>query len=360
MPADAPLLTIAIPTFNRAAYLEDGMAALIPQLVAAEQAHAGEVECVVSDNASTDGTASVLDAAAVALGTAGVALQRVRQPENIGSDRNFLFCFRAARGRYFWLMGDDDVLRPGAVEAVLQAVHAAEYDWIFLPPQPFRLDWRREFQPDPHRRGAQVVKAARQMALRVNVMITFISAMVVNRERLIQLVHEGKAEAPEEFVGTHLTQLSWSLPLLREHRQSLILWQRFVMGRQENGGGYSIGEVFGQGFVDTVQRLLPGQGSLAAIFTNVALRQWFPATMLELRTGDRGGKFALDQAEALLRRTFGSNFRYWLFTWPVLRLPLPLARAWQRAGHASARLLRVLRHPGDVLVKRRSRRSGLH
>ncbi len=361
MPDLTPLLTIAIPTFDRADYLRESLSQLLPQLIAAHRQYPGEVEFLVSDNASTDGTAAVLDEAETVLEAAGARglFRRMRQADNIGSDRNFVYCFRQAGGRYFWLCGDDDILRPGAVAAVLEAVRTAAYDWIFLPPEPFQTNWREEFRPDPYGRQAQVVTSAREMALRVNVMITFISGMVVHRERLLTLLggdasHAAPVEAPEAFIGTHLTQLSWTLPLLRDHRQSLILWQRFVLGRQMNGGGYSIGEVFGGGFVQTVRRLLPGQPRLTAIFSNIALRQWFPATMLELRQNDRGNHFALHEAEDLLRTTFGGNFRYWLFTWPVLRLPLGLAALWQRAGGTGARLLRLLHHPDDVERKLRS------
>ncbi len=339
----SPLLTIAVPTYNRAAYLREFLAELAPQLRAL--ADPADVEILVSDNASTDDTPAVLDA------FRDIGIQVTRQPENIGSDRNFVFLFRQARGRYFWLCGDDDILRPGAVDAVLAALRTVDYDWIFLPPEPFQHDWRTEFQPDPHHRTTQAVHSARQMALHVNVMLTFITGMVVHRERLLTL----HAPPPEDFIGTNLTQLAWTLPFLRDYRQSLILWQRFVLGRQMNSGGYSLAQVFGAGFVDVVRRLLPDRPRIAAIFLNLALRQWFPATVLQLRQADRGSSFQFHEADALLTRTFRRNFRFWLFTWPVLRLPLPLAAAWVRIGHATNRALRLVQHPGGVATKVRSR-----
>ena len=343
----APLLTIAIPTYNRSPFLQESLGVLGPQIAELARLHPGLVELLISDNASTDSTASVLDAAQAA----GVPMRRLLQPENVGSDRNFVGCFRAARGRYFWLCGDDDILRPGAVQAVLDAVREADYDWIFLPPEPFHTDWQSEFRPDPYGRTAQVVTGAREMALRVNVMVTFISGNVVNRERLMAI----HAEAPEALIGTHLTQLSWTLPLLRDHRRSLILWQRWVAGRRMNSGGYSVGEVFGPGFVATVHRLLPHQPRLASVFTNIALRQWFPSTLVELRESETD-HFHLQEASASLHRTFRRNFRFWLFTWPVLRLPLSLARHWARAGHIVSRLVRLLQLPSDALFKLTHRR----
>lgn len=343
-----PLLTIAIPTYNRVRFLRESLQVLGPQIIALDEQHPGEIELVISDNASTDDTAAFLDAAMCD----GLPMRRLCQTENVGSDRNFIACFREARGRYFWLCGDDDILRPGAVAAVLDALRNADYDWIFLPPEPFESDWQAEFRPDPYGRKSQVVTSAREMALRVNVMVTFISGNVINRERLLSL----NTEPPEVLIGTHLTQLGWTLPLLREHRRSLIFWQRYVAGRRMNSGGYSVGEVFGAGFVSVVGRMLPHQPQLAAIFINIALRQWFPATLVELRDNGNGGRFELQKAGASLRHTFGRNFRFWLFTWPVMHLPLPFAKVWSRVSHLTGRLIRTLQMPSDIFYKLTHRR----
>ena len=75
--------------------------------------------------------------------------------------------------------------------------------------------------------------------------------------------------------------------------------------------------------------------------------------MLQLR--QHGGDAHLREAALHLRRTFGRNFRFWLFTWPVLRLPIPLAAAWTRLGQGINRALRLTHHPADTLLKLSSR-----
>ncbi len=54
-PSEAPLLTIAIPTYNRSRYLREFLEALLPQIESA-----GDVELLISDNASPDDTAQML------------------------------------------------------------------------------------------------------------------------------------------------------------------------------------------------------------------------------------------------------------------------------------------------------------
>lgn len=100
-------LSICIPTYNRARYLRE----LLPAIL--DRVDVGEVEVVVSDNASTDDTAEYL--------------RTIKHPdlrwwtneENIGGDRNFLKCVAEARGEYVWLFGDDDIMPAGAVGRVV-------------------------------------------------------------------------------------------------------------------------------------------------------------------------------------------------------------------------------------------------
>lgn len=94
------MLSICIPTFQRAAFL----ARCLEQLEAVHELPFS-VEIVVSDNASTDNTTQVLAAAATRL-----PLRVVRQSENVGAERNVLSALRAATGRYAVYMGDDDAL----------------------------------------------------------------------------------------------------------------------------------------------------------------------------------------------------------------------------------------------------------
>lgn len=101
-----PKVTIAIPTFNRADYLQQAIDSALAQ------SHAN-VEILISDNASTDGTAALL---------ARVTDPRVRvlrQAQNIGMMPNWNACLDAATGVYFIMLSDDDLLDPGAIEAMV-------------------------------------------------------------------------------------------------------------------------------------------------------------------------------------------------------------------------------------------------
>jgi len=109
----APLVTIAIPTYNRAELLRGAIAAV------RAQTHPS-IHLVVCDNGSTDGTEALVRE----LLASGQAIEYIRQPSNLGPTANFTTAGAAARGDYFMWYADDDWIPPEYVERCL-AVHRA-------------------------------------------------------------------------------------------------------------------------------------------------------------------------------------------------------------------------------------------
>ena len=108
------LLTVAVPTFNRADLITETLASL-------ETACAGRadrVEVLVVDNASPDATAAAVRAFEGRL----PGLRYQRQDVNAGGEANFYRCYEAALGRFVWVVGDDDLVEPEAVDRILAAL----------------------------------------------------------------------------------------------------------------------------------------------------------------------------------------------------------------------------------------------
>lgn len=106
-----PLVTIAIPTYNRAAtYLRPCLEGALAQTY-------GNVEVVVSDNGSTD------DTEALVRGYHDPRVRYFRQPRNIAPNDNFNFCLHQAKGEYFQLLLDDEQIDPDFVETCLRKAH---------------------------------------------------------------------------------------------------------------------------------------------------------------------------------------------------------------------------------------------
>ena len=95
---DLPFITIGIPTYNR------GSGTLPMTLESALSQDYPNFEIVVSDNGSTDNTQEVVRG----FGTDRV--NYIRQAVNIGVTKNYNACLQAARGDYFLLLHDDDLI----------------------------------------------------------------------------------------------------------------------------------------------------------------------------------------------------------------------------------------------------------
>ncbi len=107
--------TLCIPTFNRRALV----ARAVDSALAEAEANAG-VEVLVLDNASSDGTYAMLRSRY----GKRAKLRLLRNPRDLGMVGNWNKGLRLAKGRYFALLSDDDLLLPGFLGAGL-AAHAA-------------------------------------------------------------------------------------------------------------------------------------------------------------------------------------------------------------------------------------------
>lgn len=101
------ILTMAIPTYNRAKYLKRALLSI------AEQCD-NRLEILVSDNASSDETEEIVHEMKKYM-----PIKYIKNKENIGSDMNFLQCLREATGKYTVLLGDDDLIIDGKMDIIL-------------------------------------------------------------------------------------------------------------------------------------------------------------------------------------------------------------------------------------------------
>jgi glycosyltransferase involved in cell wall biosynthesis len=99
-----PLVSIGIPTFNRLHSLRDALASVLV-------VYPFEVEIIVSD----DGSSAELGDYVRQLAAADPRLRYLRNERNLGMVPNWNVCLKAARGKWFKLLCDDDQLVPGAL-----------------------------------------------------------------------------------------------------------------------------------------------------------------------------------------------------------------------------------------------------
>ncbi len=111
----SPLLTIAIPTYNRAGFLKN----LLDGIVLQAEVLAGVVQICISNNASTDNT-RVLVMGYMEKYPGLITYNENR--ENLGLDKNLMKVMEMANGKFTWMMGDDDTVVAAGVGKVVDVI----------------------------------------------------------------------------------------------------------------------------------------------------------------------------------------------------------------------------------------------
>lgn len=108
-----PKLSLCISTYNRAGWVQVNLRNIFTQIAKPSD----DLEVLVVDNTSLDHTEEVVKP----------YLDRpdfryVRNPKNVGMLGNLAVTAQRAKGQYVWIIGDDDLTRPGAIDRVLQII----------------------------------------------------------------------------------------------------------------------------------------------------------------------------------------------------------------------------------------------
>lgn len=324
-----PLLTLAIPTFNRAWCLKELLLALIDQVKDEPR-----IELIISDNASPDETPSVMrDFLA-----RGLPVRYIRNCQNIGADANFLQCFEQARGKYVWLFSDDDVIIPGALKKVLNYCESAEYDLIWVSSYSFG----ESHQPRHAGNGNNAIEIsdAETYAKHLHIFFTFISGNIINKDRVI--AGKGAAEF-SSLVGTNFGQLAWTYTALNGFVRGLYIREKLIAVRADNTGGYKLFQVFGPGLADITKNWVKS-ASVRQVILNGTVQRFWPVMLLRYKKSAKD--FAGEATpETVLTPVFKDNLRYWLFAYPVMVLPYPLAALWTLGVRALNRLDKAAGYP---------------
>lgn len=107
----SPAVSIGVPVYNGERFLAHALDSMLAQGFA-------DFEIVISDNASTDGTAAICSDFA----RRDPRVRVIRQPENIGAPRNWSYVVGAARGRYFKWASANDWCAPQFLERCVDAL----------------------------------------------------------------------------------------------------------------------------------------------------------------------------------------------------------------------------------------------
>ncbi|MDD5367633.1 MAG: glycosyltransferase family 2 protein [Anaerolineaceae bacterium] len=299
------LLSICIPTYNRAELLCKALESILPQVARRDQ-----IEVVVCDNASTDGTKDVVDR----LIQSYPLLRYHRNEKNLGFDGNIVVCIEQGRGRYISLFSDDDISLPGSYGRILKEIQTYEPAILYVNHFPFR-------EGDPRLAEGLKMPAADKIFINGKEFflfagLGFISSLTLKRdyaEKYTQYVKLGPGQAhldisaricmyekgPYVFLGT----LKVAARIPDNQRWDWL-----------EGCGIAESDFYHGLVIDGIlDRNIVRKRVSRSIRANI-----FGLVMLKRCKGDYRG---LKAQEERLVKTYGTYKSFWVFIYPVLIIP---------------------------------------
>ncbi|MEO7216451.1 glycosyltransferase family 2 protein [Mucilaginibacter sp.] len=297
-----PLLSIAIPTYNRAQLLGQCLDALFAQL---SDEIAPLIEFIVSDNCSADNTTAVVEGYIAR----GHKITYFKNAENIGADRNITACFTKASGKYVWVFSDDDFLLPGYLKFIFNLLKKEEWGTLYMNTQWYSGEYKAVNTPPT---GISLDRFADPLQYigRVSYWTTFITGNIVNKSLFTDIAYI------QEFCESNLVQLSWTLPAAFKGPQNGIINDRILACRADNTGGYKLLKVFGTNFNDVMDRLIMKgfiDKRVKRIMNHHLLSTFFPMFI-----NNPGANFEKENPFKIMVPVFWNYRSFWLKIFPAL------------------------------------------
>lgn len=296
-----PLLTIAIPTYNRAHLLTQCLGRIIEQVRSSSE----EIEIIVCNNASTDSTREVI---AQCLNLYP-DLQYYENESNLGADYNFEKCFKLARADYVWLFSDDDILLPRAIERVVPLLKTHSLGIISLAVNFYPCGGLIDESLYPYEPlNYKIYTEPRILGYEVNFWLTFITGVIVNKRAASE--HEVKNPSYNSF----LIQLGWVIPALFSQLPSARVETPLILGRKLEVLDFNLFYVYGTSYPLvlkelTRQKVLPPDAM--GMLIDLIITKYFVFYVNNLHKN-----VTEKQPMLLLAKSFWNRKAFWIHLFP--------------------------------------------
>lgn len=293
-----PLLSICIPTYNRADILKENISLIQKQLADIDIL---ELEIIVSNNCSKDHTEKVVSSFI----EEGVPIVYNCNSKNLGADGNFLKAINLASGKYIYLLGDDDYLDDYVIKKLLDVLRYRECGLVYIDTQHANED------VDFFYNRTDFIK-------HVSYFYTFMSSCIFRKDAINNVYN------PERYINSCLLQLPFYLSSTKLCEYNIIVG--FTVLRQvgvdsKNNGGYNFFEVFVCNYLNILKEYIDE----VSLFKWLKKDIWpfiFGYTKRLLLRKDCGN-FKIENAWYILLKNYGNTWYFWC---SLLCLPFSIFR----------------------------------
>lgn len=225
------LLTISIPTYNRALELSICLRYLSIALDNLELIDKDSVEIKVFDNSENNDTEKLFETDEFIKFKSGYS----KNSSNIGSDANIAQCYLRTESLYVLALGDDDYLEKDFFNKILPLLAKKMYSLISVNAFGYTLN-HTEKRPLSSNQVIEFTTAI-DIVIHRNIHLGFISGLILRCDLLSDtLIKSG--------IGTQLVQVNAAFAVLSNSPNSAFVTNYLIGATRNNTGGYSPIDIF--------------------------------------------------------------------------------------------------------------------
>ncbi|SDN50902.1 abequosyltransferase [Desulfonauticus submarinus] len=239
-----PLLSICIPTYNRAKFLPDAIESILNQITPDIK---DMVEICISDNASTDNTEEIVKE------YQGKNICKIvyhKNEENIGADRNYLKVIEIANGEYCWWLGSDDALEDNILEMLLNKIKSTKRDFYMLTQNCYDINLENRFQCKHHpllSYKSDKLLSLDEILTEAVYLIGYISVLIVKKNIFLQPMPQ-----EDKYIGSMYIHTYKILYALNNGNTMYFIREPMVKWRADNDSFLEELKVFGRIKIDII------------------------------------------------------------------------------------------------------------
>ncbi len=285
-----PLLSICIPTYNRAEYLEKCLESIVKQ-----EAFDGRVEIIISDNCSTDSTKQLCELYQSKYNN----IHYYRNAENI-QDRNFPLVLQRANGVLRKLTNDTIIYKPNAIGYILETI---ESNIIERPQLYFKNKGKGEISK---------VESLEEYINCIGFYITWIGAVALWEEDCDEL------DVMIENSNTKLGQVPMLIEHFKKHKKAVVYDTIIMSGgspRPKNVG-YGLYKVFYVNFLELMNRYVDNKDISLACYEKLRkdlLLKFFSKWIINYQFNDGEYIFSDENLKELVENQYKKEKYYYKY-----------------------------------------------
>ncbi|HAM98936.1 MAG TPA: hypothetical protein DCQ26_10040 [Marinilabiliales bacterium] len=304
------ILSIAIPTWNRAEYLKRCLESIEKDI----QGKVLSLEIIVSDNCSTDNTQDIIQYFL----KKGLPIKVFLNSENMGIEYNITQCYKKSNGKFVLVLGDDDFFIPGGIVYILELLKSYNSEQLGIV---------NFYNNSIYRKPNLIYKVYLNNVVFIKTLsywVTFISGNIINKDLLGDL-------NISKYEGSFLTQVPYIYNAALRSKVNIIVYKPIIIAEINNSGGYKLFDVFAKNYnqiLNDFKRSGISQSVINSI-NNDMLLEFFPQFVYKTRF-DKKNKFSEKRIWPMIYNTHKFYISFWMCITPLFILPKLFSKIWLR------------------------------